>query len=177
MFIKPLSIENINITQVPPPKPPKKPPPLGFYALSFPNFNFTGNFWRIWYAYASETSGIFERCNPALYFIRLWCLFGDWKEINDRTTTQSLLYEQNEQLWKYLHDLLHVHNQNAKIVKDQVLNSWNICWMAYISSQIRALHAELAQVHQERQEMAEELQRAVGSQKVNFYLIILYIVP
>jgi len=45
------------------------------------------------------------------------------QEINDRSETQTLLYEQNEQLWKYLHELVQIHNHNAVAVKDQVVCS------------------------------------------------------
>ena len=42
------------------------------------------------------------------------------QEITDRAQTQALLYEQNDQLWKYLHELLNIHNQNATTVKQLV---------------------------------------------------------
>eukprot|EP01036_Dinobryon_divergens_P024876 gene24876-33366_t len=78
MLTPPISIDSIQLTQVPPPKAAKRAPPIGYDMRTL---------------------------RKQLEFLR--------EEITDRAQTQALLYEQNDQLWKYLHELLNIHNQNA----------------------------------------------------------------
>jgi hypothetical protein len=71
-------------------------------------------------------------------------------EIEDRTETQQLLYTQNEELWGYSRTLLECNKTNALLMRKQV----------------KALHDELRQLHQERLLLAEKLENAEHSKEM-----------
>jgi hypothetical protein len=71
-------------------------------------------------------------------------------EIDDRTETQQLLYTQNEELWGYSRSLLECNKSNALLMRKQV----------------KALHDELRQLHQERLLLAEKLENAEHSKEM-----------
>ena len=71
-------------------------------------------------------------------------------EIEDRTETQQLLYTQNEELWGYSRNLLECNKSNAVLMRKQV----------------KALHDELRQLHQERLLLAEKLESAEHSKEM-----------
>jgi hypothetical protein len=68
-------------------------------------------------------------------------------QLEERTEVQALLYQQNEQLWVYIQDLLESNKLNAGLMKNYV----------------GQLHQELAAVHKERYLAAEQLELAKNS--------------
>lgn len=64
------------------------------------------------------------------------------EEIHEKQEIQSLLYHQNEQLWRYIQELLESNKVNAHIMRSEVMK----------------LHLELKDVHRERYQMVEKLQ-------------------
>lgn len=71
-------------------------------------------------------------------------------EIEDRTTTQELLYKQNEELWGYSRSLLECNKANALLMRNQV----------------KTLHDELKGLHQERLILASKLESAENSKEL-----------
>ena len=71
-------------------------------------------------------------------------------EIEDRIDTQQLLYKQNQELWGYCRSLLECNKANAELMKNQV----------------RALHDELCQLHNERLSLTEKLENAEHSKQM-----------
>lgn len=69
------------------------------------------------------------------------------QEIVEKTTSQTLISRQNEELWLYTKELLHANKSNAVIVKDQM----------------RKLHNELKILYDDRYILAEKLQNARNS--------------
>ena len=71
-------------------------------------------------------------------------------EIEDRTETQQLLYRQNEELWGYSRSLLECNKTNAVLMKNQV----------------KTLHDELRNLHQERLILTTKLESAENSKEL-----------
>lgn len=71
-------------------------------------------------------------------------------ELQERTTTQALLYSQNEQLWLYIQDLLESSKTNGNMMRKHVLQ----------------LHNQLKVAHKERFLMAEKLAKARDSKQM-----------
>ena len=71
-------------------------------------------------------------------------------EMEDRTETQQLLYKQNEELWGYSHSLLECNKTNAVLMRKQV----------------KSLHDELRQLHQERLILTDKLESAENSKEL-----------
>ena len=71
-------------------------------------------------------------------------------EMDDRTETQQLLYRQNEELWGYSHSLLECNKTNAVLMRKQV----------------KSLHDELRQLHQERLILTDKLESAENSKEL-----------
>lgn len=71
-------------------------------------------------------------------------------EIDDRSDTQQLLFKQNQELWGYCRSLLECNKTNAGLMKRQV----------------RSLHEELCQLHNERLSLAEKLENAEHSKQM-----------
>lgn len=71
-------------------------------------------------------------------------------EIYEKEETQSLLYNQNEQLWAYIQQLLQANKTNAQVMREEVFK----------------LHKELRAAHQERFNIAEKLQLARNSKQL-----------
>lgn len=71
-------------------------------------------------------------------------------EIEEKEATQQQLYQQNEQLWSYIQDLLDANNANTHLMRDEILK----------------LHEELKTVHKERFSIAEKLQLALNSKEM-----------
>ena len=80
------------------------------------------------------------------------------EEIHEKQEVQSLLYHQNEQLWKYIQDLLESNKANAHIMRNEVMK----------------LHIELKNVHRERYQMVEKLQM-IKVCKLERYIILIYV--